>query len=44
MMLHRFPEHGPYERRMQETELAALAASPTAQALLAENYTGLPFS
>jgi p-hydroxybenzoate 3-monooxygenase len=42
-MMHRFPDFSPYERRMQETELAMLAGSPTAQQLMAENYTGLPF-
>ena len=42
-MLHRFPDHSPYDRRMQDTELALLAGSATAQRLMAENYTGLPF-
>jgi p-hydroxybenzoate 3-monooxygenase len=42
-VMHRFPEFSDYERRMQATELAILESSPTAQLLMAENYTGLPF-
>lgn len=42
-MMHRFPDHSPYERRMQDAELAALERSPNARAVMAENYTGLPF-
>jgi len=42
-MLHRFPDHSDYDRRMQEAELAALETQPTARKLLAESYTGLPF-
>ena len=42
-MLHRFPEHNAYERRMQDTELAFLKASASAQKVMAENYTGLPY-
>ena len=42
-ILHRFPDHSPYDRHMQRAELAQLARNPTAQRLMAENYTGLPF-
>ncbi len=42
-MMHRFPEHSPYDRQMQRVELMQLASSPVAQRLFAENYTGLPF-
>lgn len=42
-MMHRFPEHTAYDQRMQQTELAMLKTSATAQKLLAENYTGLPY-
>lgn len=42
-MMHLFPEHSAYERRMQESELALLESSDTARRLMAENYTGLPF-
>jgi len=38
MMLHRFPEHNDYERRMQDTELAFLESSAAAQCAMAENY------
>lgn len=42
-MMHSFPEHGGFDRRMQQTELALLQRSETARRLMAENYTGLPF-
>ncbi len=42
-MMHRFPEHNDYERRMQDAELAALRCSPSARRVMAENYTGLPY-
>ncbi|MDI6028610.1 4-hydroxybenzoate 3-monooxygenase [Corticibacterium sp. UT-5YL-CI-8] len=42
-LMHRFPEHNAYERRMQDTELAFLESSASAQAVMAENYTGLPY-
>jgi len=42
-LLHRFPEHSPFDRRMQQTELAYLFSSSRALASLAENYVGLPF-
>ncbi|MEO8244064.1 MAG: 4-hydroxybenzoate 3-monooxygenase [bacterium] len=42
-MMHRFPESSPYDRRMQQTELALLEASETARRLMSENYTGLPY-
>ncbi len=40
-LLHTFPEHDAFTRRMQRAEFDALAGSPTAQRVLAENYTGL---
>jgi p-hydroxybenzoate 3-monooxygenase len=43
LLLHRFPDHTPYERRLQQTELAYLLSSQPALAALAENYVGLPF-
>jgi p-hydroxybenzoate 3-monooxygenase len=43
MMMHRFPDASDYDRRMQDTELAQLERSATAQRLMAENYTGLPY-
>lgn len=42
-LLHRFPEHSPFEQRMQEAELDYLMASEAAQTALAENYVGLPY-
>ena len=42
-MMHRFPEHNAYERRMQDTRMAMLESSANARAFMPENYTGLPF-
>jgi p-hydroxybenzoate 3-monooxygenase len=41
-LLHDFPENGEFGRKIQEAELAHLAASESAQRVLAENYVGLP--
>ena len=41
-LMHRFPEDGPFERRMQVAELDYVASSEAAQRSLAENYVGLP--
>lgn len=41
-LMHRFPEDGPFERRMQVAELDYIAQSEAAQKSLAENYVGLP--
>ena len=43
MLLHRFPDDSPFERRLKETELDYLFSSQNALASLAENYVGLPF-
>jgi p-hydroxybenzoate 3-monooxygenase len=40
--MHRFPEDGEFERRMQNAELDYIAHSQAAQAMIAENYVGLP--
>lgn len=42
-MMHRFPDQSPFERRMQDTELAFLESSQAAQQAFAENYVGLPY-
>lgn len=42
-LLHRFPEHTGFERRMQVAELAFLSSNAAAQKAMAENYVGLPF-
>lgn len=41
-LMHRFPEDGPFERRMQMAELDYIAGSEAARTTLAENYVGLP--
>ena len=41
-LMHRFPEDGPFERRMQVAELDYIASSRAAQLSIAENYVGLP--
>ena len=41
-LMHRFPEDGPFERRMQVAELDYIATSRAAQTSIAENYVGLP--
>jgi len=41
-LMHRFPEDGPFERRMQLAELDYIATSRAAQTSIAENYVGLP--
>jgi len=42
-LLHRFPDNSPFDKRLQETDLAYLFSSQKALASLAENYVGLPF-
>jgi p-hydroxybenzoate 3-monooxygenase len=41
-LMHRFPEDGPFEHRMQQAELEYLAESQAMQTAIAENYVGLP--
>ncbi len=41
-LMHRFPDEGEFERRMQNAELDYIANSAAAQAMIAENYVGLP--
>jgi p-hydroxybenzoate 3-monooxygenase len=41
-LLHRFPGGDPFEARVHASELEYVFASPKAQAVLAENYAGLP--
>jgi p-hydroxybenzoate 3-monooxygenase len=41
-LMHRFPEDGSFERRMQVAELEYIASSEAAQKAIAENYVGLP--
>ncbi|MBV9523632.1 MAG: 4-hydroxybenzoate 3-monooxygenase, partial [Alphaproteobacteria bacterium] len=42
-LLHRFPHHTPFERRMQLAELDYVTGSRAGMTTLAENYVGLPF-
>ena len=42
-LLHRFPGQTDIDQRLQEAELALLESSERAQALLCEQYAGLPF-
>jgi p-hydroxybenzoate 3-monooxygenase len=42
-MLHQFPDHNAYQRRLQLAELDYVTSSRAAAASLAENYVGLPF-
>ena len=41
-LLHRNPEHSPFERRLQLAELEYIASSRAASLSIAENYVGLP--
>lgn len=41
-LMHRFPEDGAFERRMQIAELNYVAESAAMQTAIAENYVGLP--
>ena len=42
-LLHRFPDQTEIDQRLQEAELSLLETSERAQALLCEQYAGLPF-
>jgi len=41
-LMHRFPEDGSFEHRMQRAELDYVASSEAMQRAIAENYVGLP--
>ncbi len=43
-LMHRFPEAGDFDRRMQLAELSYLRSSRAAQTSFAENYVGLPIT
>ncbi len=42
-LMHRFPDQGDFDLRMQHAEIELLRDSETAQKALAENYVGLPY-
>ena len=41
-MMHRFPEHSPFEQKMQRAEFDYVRSSEAASRAIAENYVGLP--
>ncbi len=41
-LLHRFPDSGPFEQKMQLAELGYIVQSRAASTSMAENYVGLP--
>ena len=43
-LMHRFPESGDFERKVQEAELDYLVHSRAGSTALAENYVGLPLN
>ena len=43
MLLHRFPDALPYDRKLQRADLEYLFSSRSALRSLAENYVGLPY-
>jgi p-hydroxybenzoate 3-monooxygenase len=43
MLLHRFPDHGPFGDKIQLADLDYLFSSRAALTALAENYVGLPY-
>lgn len=43
MLMHRFPDGGEFDQKIQEAELDYLTHSTAAAASLAENYVGLPY-
>jgi p-hydroxybenzoate 3-monooxygenase len=42
MLMHQFPEHSPFEKKMQRAEFDYLVQSEAACRSIAENYIGLP--
>jgi len=43
-LLHRFPDHSPFEKKMQRAEFDYIAGSQAASRTIAENYVGLPLN
>lgn len=41
-LMHRFPDDGPFEQKMQAAELDYVGQSQAMQTAIAENYAGLP--
>lgn len=42
-LLHKFPDHGDFDQRLQQTDINYLFSSKAALTSLAENYVGLPY-
>lgn len=42
MMMHQFPDHSPFEKRMQRADFDYVRSSEAASRSIAENYVGLP--
>ncbi|MEO0699508.1 MAG: FAD-dependent monooxygenase, partial [Pseudomonadota bacterium] len=42
-LLHRFPHQSDFDSKMQMAEVAMLKQNAAAQAVLAQNYVGLPY-
>ncbi len=42
-LLHRFPDQGPFDLKMQQAEVEFLRTNRAAQSVLAQNYVGLPY-
>ena len=42
-LMHRFPHHSGFDRRMQRAEIEFLRSNEAAQKAMAENYVGLPY-
>ena len=41
-LMHQFPDHSPFDKRMQRAEFDYLSQSEAASRAIAENYVGLP--
>ena len=42
-LTHQFPDHSPFEKKMQRAEFDYIVSSTAAQTTIAENYVGLDF-
>jgi len=42
-LMHQFPEHSGFEKRMQRAEFDYIVSSEAAQTMIAENYVGLDY-
>ena len=42
MLMHQFPDHSPFEKRMQRADFDYVRSSEAASRSIAENYVGLP--